>query len=78
MQILTLFFSSRTRTHARRVRVEFYSNENTFKEQLQMYFIKDNDFSLYVRSAKLALQVLACYFYVLRVIFDRGPAYASW
>lgn len=42
-----------------------------------MYFIKDHTVSLYVRTAKLALNVLACYLYICRVIMDRGPAYAS-
>jgi hypothetical protein len=61
-----------------RIRVEFYSSENTLKEKLQLYFIKDHTVSLYVRSAKLILKILACYLYVYRVILDRGPAYANW
>ena len=60
------------------MRVEFYNSENTLKEQLQLYFIKDHTVSLYVRTAKLILKVLACYLYVCRVILDRGPAHANW
>lgn len=58
--------------------MEFYNSENTLKEQLQMYFIKDHTASLYLRSAKLILKVLACYLYVFRVILDRGPGQANW
>lgn len=64
--------------HNHRVRVEFYNSENTLKEQLQLYLIKDHQVSFMVRSAKLILEVLACYLYVCRVIFDRGPSHATW
>ena len=60
------------------MRVEFYNSENTLKERLQLYFIKDHTVSLYVRCAKLTLKFLACYLYVCRVILDRGPAFANW
>lgn len=43
-----------------------------------MYLIKDHTLNLYVRSFKLILKVLACYLYILRVMFDRGPSYAYW
>lgn len=43
-----------------------------------MYFIKDHGVSVYIRTAKLILKVLACYLYVCRVILDRGPAQANW
>lgn len=61
-----------------RVRVEFYNSENTIKEQLQMYFIKDHNVSLYIRSIKLVLKTLACMLYVIRVILDKGPLVANW
>ncbi|KAG9509805.1 Potassium channel subfamily T member 1, partial [Fragariocoptes setiger] len=60
-----------------RVRVEFYNSENTFKEQLQMYFFKDHTISLYIRIVKFVLKILACLLYVIRVVFDQGPAVAS-
>lgn len=33
-----------------RVRVEYYVNENTFKERLQLYFIKNQRSSKYLKS----------------------------
>lgn len=60
------------------MRVEFHNSENTIRERLQKYFIKDHAVSLYIRAAKLILNVFACYLYVVRVIFDRGPMAANW
>ncbi|KAI8127274.1 Potassium channel subfamily T member 2 [Lucilia cuprina] len=46
-----------------RVRVEYYVNENTFKERLQLYFIKNQRSSLRIRIADLFFKLLACVFY---------------
>ncbi|XP_074602047.1 potassium channel subfamily T member 2-like isoform X2 [Brevipalpus obovatus] len=59
------------------VRVEFYVNENTLKEKLHLYFIKNQQSSLRIRTLKLTLKSFACLLYVIRVIMDRGPAYAG-
>ncbi|XP_022254648.1 uncharacterized protein LOC106470316, partial [Limulus polyphemus] len=60
-----------------RVRVEFYVNENRFKERLQLYFIKNQRSSLRIRIFNLLLKSLLCLLYVLRVALDRGPKYAK-
>uniref|UniRef100_A0A7G3AUH9 Putative potassium channel subfamily protein t member 2 isoform x15 n=1 Tax=Lutzomyia longipalpis TaxID=7200 RepID=A0A7G3AUH9_LUTLO len=43
-----------------RVRVEYYVNENTFKERLQLYFIKNQRSSLRIRIANLFFKLLTC------------------
>uniref|UniRef100_A0A3Q1EEY9 Potassium channel subfamily T member 2-like n=1 Tax=Acanthochromis polyacanthus TaxID=80966 RepID=A0A3Q1EEY9_9TELE len=48
------------------VQVEFYVNENTFKERLKLFFIK-NQRSLRVRMFNFALKVLSCLLYIVRV-----------
>ncbi|KAL9875556.1 slowpoke 2 isoform 14-T15 [Glossina fuscipes fuscipes] len=60
-----------------RVRVEYYVNENTFKERLQLYFIKNQRSSLRIRIADLIFKLLACVLYILRVITDTNPTYAT-
>ncbi|KAM7342550.1 slowpoke 2 isoform 6-T6 [Cochliomyia hominivorax] len=60
-----------------RVRVEYYVNENTFKERLQLYFIKNQRSSLRIRIADLFFKLLACVLYILRVITDTNPTYAT-
>ncbi|XP_075166280.1 slowpoke 2 isoform X7 [Haematobia irritans] len=60
-----------------RVRVEYYVNENTFKERLQLYFIKNQRSSLRIRIADLFFKLLACVLYILRVITDTDPTYAT-
>ncbi|KAL1518385.1 hypothetical protein ABEB36_002016 [Hypothenemus hampei] len=59
-----------------RVRVEYYVNENTFKERLQIYFIKNQRSSLRIRIANLFLKLLTCALYIIRVISDLDPTYA--
>ncbi|XP_076347971.1 potassium channel subfamily T member 1-like [Tachypleus tridentatus] len=59
-----------------RVRVEFYVNENTLKERLQLFFIKNQRSSLRIRIFNLLLKSLMCLLYVVRVGLDRGPKYA--
>ncbi|XP_075735912.1 slowpoke 2 isoform X3 [Rhipicephalus microplus] len=60
-----------------RVRVEFYVNENTLKERLHLYFIKNQRSSLRIRVIRLVVKIVACLLYVGRVALDRGPRYAT-
>ncbi|GLV33936.1 slowpoke 2 [Carabus blaptoides fortunei] len=60
-----------------RVRVEYYVNENTFKERLQLYFIKNQRSSLRIRIANLLFKLLTCVLYIFRVITDLDPIYAA-
>ncbi|KPJ09310.1 Potassium channel subfamily T member 1 [Papilio machaon] len=60
-----------------RVRVEYYVNENTFKERLQLYFIKNQRSSLRIRIANLVFKLLACVLYIIRVCADGDPITAS-
>ncbi|KAH1003787.1 hypothetical protein HUJ04_003646 [Dendroctonus ponderosae] len=59
------------------VRVEYYVNENTFKERLQIYFIKNQRSSLRIRIANLFLKLLTCALYIIRVVTDLNPIYAT-
>ncbi|XP_045784484.1 potassium channel subfamily T member 1 isoform X6 [Maniola jurtina] len=60
-----------------RVRVEYYVNENTFKERLQLYFIKNQRSSLRIRIVNLFFKLLACVLYIFRVCADGDPISAS-
>nr|XP_024217836.1 potassium channel subfamily T member 2 isoform X1 [Halyomorpha halys] len=60
-----------------RVRVEYYVNENTFKERLQLYFIKNQRSSLRIRIANLLFKLLSCMLYILRVVTDEDPITAT-
>nr|XP_055042373.1 potassium channel subfamily T member 2 isoform X1 [Misgurnus anguillicaudatus] len=53
-----------------RVQVEFYVNENTFKERLKLFFIKNQRSSLRVRLFNFFLKVLSCLLYIIRVLLD--------
>ncbi|XP_067877132.1 potassium channel subfamily T member 2-like [Heterodontus francisci] len=53
-----------------RVQVEFYVNENTFKERLKLFFIKNQRSSLRVRLFKFSLKLLSCMIYIIRVLLD--------
>ncbi|XP_072421909.1 potassium channel subfamily T member 1 isoform X3 [Chiloscyllium punctatum] len=53
-----------------RVQVEFYVNENTFKERLKLFFIKNQRSSLRIRIFNFSLKVLTCLLYILRVLLD--------
>ncbi|XP_055942486.1 potassium channel subfamily T member 1-like isoform X2 [Argiope bruennichi] len=61
----------------KRVRVEFYVNENNVKERLQLYFFKNQSSSLKVRIFTLVIKLLLCLLYVIRVFLDRGPDHAA-
>ncbi|XP_066590197.1 potassium channel subfamily T member 2 isoform X3 [Prorops nasuta] len=60
-----------------RVRVEYYVNENTFKERLQLYFIKNQRSSLRIRLANLFFKLLTCFLYIFRVVTDNDPTFAT-
>ncbi|XP_077299900.1 slowpoke 2 [Arctopsyche grandis] len=60
-----------------RVRVEYYVNENTFKERLQLYFIKNQRSSLRIRIANLFFKLLTCFLYICRVMWDGDPTFAA-
>ncbi|XP_023938927.1 potassium channel subfamily T member 2 isoform X12 [Bicyclus anynana] len=60
-----------------RVRVEYYVNENTFKERLQLYFIKNQRSSLRIRIVNLFFKLLACVLYIFRVCADGDPISAT-
>ncbi|KAG2471341.1 KCNT1 protein, partial [Polypterus senegalus] len=57
-------------TQNSRVQVEFYVNENTFKERLKLFFIKNQRSSLRVRLFDFSLKVLSCLLYIVRVLLD--------
>ncbi|XP_050535065.1 potassium channel subfamily T member 2 isoform X3 [Daktulosphaira vitifoliae] len=60
-----------------RVRVEYYVNENTFKERLQIYFIKNQRSSLRIRIVNLFFKLLTCVLYIIRVVLDQDPTFAT-
>ncbi|XP_077379182.1 potassium channel subfamily T member 1 isoform X6 [Festucalex cinctus] len=53
-----------------RVQVEFYVNENTFKERLKLFFIKNQRSSLRIRLFNFSLKILTCVLYIVRVTLD--------
>uniref|UniRef100_A0A663EIM4 Potassium sodium-activated channel subfamily T member 2 n=1 Tax=Aquila chrysaetos chrysaetos TaxID=223781 RepID=A0A663EIM4_AQUCH len=52
------------------VQVEFYMNENTFKERLKLFFIKNQRSSLRIRLFNFSLKLLSCFLYIIRVLLD--------
>ncbi|KAM7092087.1 potassium channel subfamily T member 1 [Molossus nigricans] len=52
------------------VQVEFYVNENTFKERLKLFFIKNQRSSLRIRLFNFSLKLLTCLLYMVRVLLD--------
>ncbi|XP_029684962.1 potassium channel subfamily T member 1 isoform X13 [Takifugu rubripes] len=59
------------------VQVEFYVNENTFKERLKLFFIKNQRSSLRIRLFNFSLKILTCALYILRVSLDNPNFNAS-
>ncbi|PVD22217.1 hypothetical protein C0Q70_18023 [Pomacea canaliculata] len=59
------------------VHVEFFTNEKSFKERLQLYFIKNQRSSLRIRIFNLIIKLLTCVLYVVRVIMDTSHANAN-
>ncbi|XP_037586202.1 potassium channel subfamily T member 1 isoform X2 [Cebus imitator] len=52
------------------VQVEFYVNENTFKERLKLFFIKNQRSSLRIRLFNFSLKLLTCLLYIVRVLLE--------
>uniref|UniRef100_A0A8C5D8P3 Potassium channel subfamily T member 2-like n=1 Tax=Gouania willdenowi TaxID=441366 RepID=A0A8C5D8P3_GOUWI len=64
-----------------RVQVEFYVNENTFKERLKLFFIKNQRSSLRIRVFNFSLKLLTCLLYIIRVMTDdpgQGTSVIFW
>ncbi|KAG8010562.1 Potassium channel subfamily T member 2 [Nibea albiflora] len=57
-----------------RVQVEFYVNENTFKERLKLFFIKNQRSSLRIRVFNFSLKLLTCLLYIIRVATENQDA----
>ncbi|TMS08256.1 Potassium channel subfamily T member 1 [Larimichthys crocea] len=60
-----------------RVQVEFYVNENTFKERLKLFFIKNQRSSLRIRVFNFSLKLLTCLLYIIRVATENQGASAN-
>ncbi|XP_030623782.1 potassium channel subfamily T member 2 [Chanos chanos] len=65
-----LLLGDQTSQNDDRVHVEFYVNENTFKERLKLFFIKNQRSSLRIRIFNFCLKVLTCLLYIIRVMTD--------
>ncbi|XP_044848754.1 potassium channel subfamily T member 1 isoform X6 [Mauremys mutica] len=61
-----------------RVQVEFYVNENTFKERLKLFFIKNQRSSLRIRLFNFSLKLLTCLLYIVRVLLDNPAEGIGW
>ncbi|XP_063282597.1 potassium channel subfamily T member 2 isoform X1 [Pelobates fuscus] len=61
-----------------RVQVEFYVNENSFKERLKLFFIKNQRSSLRIRLFNFSLKLLSCMLYIVRVLLDHPSNDTSW
>nr|XP_034302568.1 LOW QUALITY PROTEIN: potassium channel subfamily T member 2 [Crassostrea gigas] len=64
-------------TNLERVRVEFFTNEKSLKERLQLYFIKNQRSSLRIRIFNFAIKLLTCILYIVRVMSDSVPSECS-
>ncbi|KAK3602530.1 hypothetical protein CHS0354_003782 [Potamilus streckersoni] len=53
------------------VHVEFFTNEKSLKERLQLYFIKNQRSSLRIRIFNVLIKLLSCALYVVRVMTDK-------
>ncbi|XP_019493695.1 PREDICTED: potassium channel subfamily T member 2 isoform X5 [Hipposideros armiger] len=61
-----------------RVQVEFYMNENTFKERLKLFFIKNQRSSLRIRLFNFSLKLLSCFLYIIRVLLESPSQGNEW
>ncbi|XP_038946656.1 potassium channel subfamily T member 2 isoform X8 [Rattus norvegicus] len=61
-----------------RVQVEFYMNENTFKERLKLFFIKNQRSSLRIRLFNFSLKLLSCLLYIIRVLLEKPSQGNDW
>ncbi|CAH6787702.1 Kcnt2 [Phodopus roborovskii] len=60
------------------VQVEFYMNENTFKERLKLFFIKNQRSSLRIRLFNFSLKLLSCLLYIIRVLLEKPSQGNEW
>uniref|UniRef100_W5K379 Potassium sodium-activated channel subfamily T member 2 n=1 Tax=Astyanax mexicanus TaxID=7994 RepID=W5K379_ASTMX len=60
-----------------KVQVEFYTNENTLKERLMLFFIKNQRSSLRIRFCHFSLKLLSCVLYIFRVLTDPECSFSS-
>uniref|UniRef100_A0AAY4ADK0 RCK N-terminal domain-containing protein n=1 Tax=Denticeps clupeoides TaxID=299321 RepID=A0AAY4ADK0_9TELE len=72
-----LLLGDQTWQNEDRVQVEFYVNENTFKERLKLFFIKNQRSSLRIRVFNFSLKVLTCILYIFRVLNEPTDGYVS-
>uniref|UniRef100_UPI0035902716 potassium channel subfamily T member 1-like n=1 Tax=Myxine glutinosa TaxID=7769 RepID=UPI0035902716 len=62
-----------------RVEMEFYVNENTLKEKLNIIFIKNHRSSVRIRLFTLALKFLSCVLYMVRAeLDDPSEGFGCW
>ncbi|XP_012872824.1 PREDICTED: potassium channel subfamily T member 2 isoform X1 [Dipodomys ordii] len=61
-----------------KVQVEFYMNENTFKERLKLFFIKNQRSSLRIRLFNFSLKLLSCLLYIIRVLLESPSQGNEW
>ncbi|XP_053523293.1 potassium channel subfamily T member 2 isoform X5 [Artibeus jamaicensis] len=61
-----------------RVQVEFFMNENTFKERLKLFFIKNQRSSLRIRLFNFSLKLLSCLLYIIRVLLENPSQGNEW
>ncbi|KAM3838690.1 potassium channel subfamily T member 2 isoform 3-T3 [Vipera latastei] len=61
-----------------RVQIEFYMNDNTFKERLKLFFIKNQRSSLRIRLFNFSLKLLSCMLYIVRVLLDDPYRQHGW
>nr|XP_054770366.1 potassium channel subfamily T member 1-like [Lytechinus pictus] len=55
------------------VRVEFFVDDKSFKERLQLYFIKNQRSSLRIRLFNFTIKLLSCLLYGIRASMDNEP-----
>ncbi|XP_058389705.1 potassium channel subfamily T member 2 isoform X1 [Diceros bicornis minor] len=60
------------------VQVEFFMNENTFKERLKLFFIKNQRSSLRIRLFNFSLKLLSCLLYIIRVLLENPSQGNEW
>ncbi|VFV42091.1 kcnt2 protein [Lynx pardinus] len=53
-------------------------NENTFKERLKLFFIKNQRSSLRIRLFNFSLKLLSCLLYIIRVLLENPSQGNEW
>uniref|UniRef100_A0A4W4GHA6 RCK N-terminal domain-containing protein n=1 Tax=Electrophorus electricus TaxID=8005 RepID=A0A4W4GHA6_ELEEL len=73
-----LFFGDQTWQNNNKVQVELCTNENTLKERLKLFFIKNQRSSLRVQLFHFSLKLLSCILYIYRVLEDSAQEYTCY